>query len=262
MNTLREYRVPVVIGAGTLVVALLLWAILISSQSSKVSTLQNQESQLQTQQVVLQSKLANLKIENQRVPKSCADLQKIATQIPSVVSPTDIDAEESSFESQFNGLAAITGVALTQFSGFAPATATATATATPAPTTPANSSTTGKAPTVVAVPTTLAVSGTYSQITSFVNGLDGFPRLFLIQKFVLTYGAPSTTAGATTVTGGVSSGSLVTPSASAPALWIGGTTTAPGAGPYNVAITGSIYYTTTPNALGACTKASAAIAQR
>ena len=41
-------------------------------------------------------------------------------------------------------------------------------------------------------------------------------------------------------------------------LWIGGTPTSAGAQPYNLQITGSIFYTSTPNALSACTKATAA----
>ena len=104
MSTVREYRMPLMIGAGALVVALLLWAILVSPQSSKLSSLQAQQTQLQGQQTALEAKLASLKSEKQNLTKSCADLQKIATQIPSVQRPTDIDAEESSFESQFNGL--------------------------------------------------------------------------------------------------------------------------------------------------------------
>ena len=130
MNTVREYRSPLLIAAGALVVALLLYAIVVSPQSSKLSSLHNQETQLQTQQVGLDAKLAALKSEKQNLTKSCADLEKIATQIPSVKSPTDVDAEESSFESQFNGLAETSGVSLTQFSGFAPAS-TASASVTP-----------------------------------------------------------------------------------------------------------------------------------
>ena len=107
MSTVREYRMPLMIGAGALVVALLLWAILVSPQSSKLSSLQAQQTQLQGQQTALEAKLASLKSEKQNLTKSCADLQKIATQIPSVQSPTDIDAEESSFESQFNQLTAV-----------------------------------------------------------------------------------------------------------------------------------------------------------
>jgi Tfp pilus assembly protein PilO len=241
MNNVREYRVPLLIGAGTLVVALLLWVALVSPQNSKLSSLQTQQTQLQSQQAGLQAKLSSLKTEQQKLSTSCADLQKITTQIPSVQTPTDVDAEESSFESQFNALAASTGVALSQFSGFAPATTTAT---TPTATTPSGS-TAG----VVAVPTNLAVTGTYSQMLAFVNGLDTFPRLFVIQKFVVSFGA--TASGST---GSASASSSASAAAGAP-LWTGGTPTAPSAAPYSLAITGSIYYTSTPSALAACTKA-------
>jgi Tfp pilus assembly protein PilO len=242
MSTVREFRVPLLIGAGTLVVALLLWVALVSPQNSKLSGLQAQQTQLQSQQTALQGKLASLRTEQRKLSTSCADLQKITTQIPSVQSPTDVDAEESSFESQFNALAASTGVALSQFSGFAPATTTATA---PAATTPS-----GSTPGVVAVPTNLTVTGTYSQMLAFVNGLDTFPRLFVIQKFVISFGAIApVSAGATSA----SASSAAAPGA--PPLWTGGTPTAPSAAPYNLAITGSIYYTSTPSALAACTKA-------
>ena len=104
-------------------------------------------------------------------------------------SPTDVDAEESSFESQFNGLADTSGVTLTQFSGFAPAT-THQLPATSATGTPAAKSG------VVAVPTTLTVTGDYAKMTAFINGLDSFPRLFVIQTFDLAYGAGSSNSNA------------------------------------------------------------------
>lgn len=244
MNAAREYRVPLFIGGGTVLIALLLWVVLVSPQNSKLSSVQAQQTQLQTQQTSLTTKLASLKTEQQKVSTNCADLQKISTQIPSVQSPTDIDAEESSFESQFNGLAASTGVTLTQFSGFAPATTTSGTPA--ATTTPAGS--TGS---VVAVPTTLAVTGSYAQTLAFVNGLESFPRLFVIQKFVLSFGG----AASGSTSGSSSSGGAAAPGATP--LWTGGTTTSAGAAPYGLAITGSIYYTTTPTALDACTKATA-----
>jgi hypothetical protein len=110
---------------------------------------------------------------------------------------------------------------------------------------------------VTAVPTTLTVTGNYGQMTSFIKGLDSFPRLFVIQTFNLTYGAPvvGSSSGASA---GSSSGAAAAPTASSPPLWVGGTATSPSAGPYSLAIDGSIYYTSTPNALAACTKATAA----
>jgi Tfp pilus assembly protein PilO len=258
VNAAREYRVPLLIAAGTLVVALLLWVALIAPQNSKLSSLQSQQTQLQTQQTSLEAKLATLRTEQQKLSSSCADLQKISTQNPSVQNPTDIDAEESSFESQFNGLTASSGVTLTQFSGFAPATSTTGASS--ATTAPSAGAATPGASGVTAVPTTVAVTGNYGQVLAYVNGLDNFPRLFVIQTFVLSFGSTASSGGASSAGGAASapaSGSSAA-AGSAP-LWTGGVATPASAGPYSLAITGSIYYTSTPNALAACTKATADI---
>jgi len=268
MNTIREYRMPLLIAGGALVVAIILWVALISPQNTKLTNLQNQATSLQSKEVALQARLTALQSEGQKLSSNCADLQRISTQIPSVQSPTDIDAEESSFENQFNSLASSSGVSLAQFSGFAPANTTGAGstgatsgtggTSTGASTSPAG---------VTAVPTTLTVQGNYGQITSFINGLDSFPRLFIIQKFVLAYGAAATSGGSTSTSGGGSTGatgaqpaggSSGSGSTTGTPLWTGGQATSPSAGPYNLQITGSIYYTSTPNALAACSKATAA----
>jgi len=257
MNTVREYRMPLMIAGGALVVVIILWVALISPQNSKLSSLQAQSQSLQQQESALQAKLASLQSEGQKLSANCADLQRISTQIPSVQSPTDIDAEESSFENQFNALAGSSGVTLDQFSGFAGAGAGSTAAATPvagAAASPAG---------VTAVPTTLTVHGNYAQVTDFINGLDQFPRLFVIQKFILASGTASSggsTASAATASQPAAStaAGATSGSATGPALWTGGQTPAPTSGPYSVSITGSIYYTSTPNALAACTKATAA----
>lgn len=249
MNLVKEYRNPLIIAGGALVVALLLWVAFISPQNSKLSDLQGQTTQLQGQEAALQAKLTALQSEGQKLPSNCADLAKISTQIPSVQTPTDIDAEESSFESQFNDLAATSGVTLAQFSGFAPATASGTVAGSAA--TPAG---------VTAVPTTLTVQGNYGQMLLFIAGLDSFPRLFIVQKLTLSFGATASgstssgNAGANTTTGGGGSAGAST----SPPLWTGGTATPTTAGPYSLSLTGSIYYTSTPNALAACTKATAA----
>jgi Tfp pilus assembly protein PilO len=259
VNAAREYRVPLLIGAGTLVVALLLWVAFISPQNSKLSHLQSQQTQLQTQQTSLEAKLATLRTEQQKLSSSCADLQKISTQIPSVQNPTDIDAEESSFESQFNGLTASSGVTLTQFSGFAPATGTAGTPTTTPTTTPSSGAATPSGSGVTAVPTTVAVTGNYGQVLAFVNGLDSFPRLFVIQTFVLSYGATAASPSGTSSAGSSASSqaSAASATAGAPPLWTGGVATPASAGPYSLTITGSIFYTSTPNALAACTRATA-----
>jgi Tfp pilus assembly protein PilO len=254
MNQVRAYRMPLLFAGGALVVALILWVALISPQNSKLASLQAQGVALQSQESSIQARLEALRTEGMKLSSNCADLQKISTQIPSVQTPTDIDAQESSFESQFNVLAASSGVTLAQFSGFAPATATAAGAvaATPA----AAGSTAG----VTAVPTTLTVQGNYGQMTSFINGLDSFPRLFVIQKFLLAYGVASAGSTSGASSGGSSSSAPAsgTTSVGGSPLWVGGKATSPSSGPYNLNITGSIYYTSTPNALAACSKATAA----
>ena len=257
MNTVREYRLPLLMGVGAFVVALLLWALLVSPENSKLSNLQAQETQLQSQQTQLQAKLSALQTEKQNLTGSCADLEKIATQIPSVQNPTDVDAEESTFESQFNGLAGASGVTLSQFSGFAPASTTTPASTSSSTAGSATGSAAGSTGDVTAVPTTLTVTGTYGQMMAFVNGLDSFPRLFVIQKFVLAYGTAASTTSGSGNSVGTSSSANATPNS--PALWVGGTPTSSSAGPYSLSITGSIYYTSTPNALAACTKATATL---
>jgi len=253
MNVVKEYRNPLIIAGAALVVALLLWVILISPQNSKLASLQAQSATLVGEETALQAKLASLQSEGQKLSSNCADLQKISAQIPSVQSPTDINAQESSFESQFNDLAATSGVTLAQFSGFPPAGASA---ASAQPVTSGGSTTPAG---VTAVPTTLTVQGNFAQMTAFVQGLDTFPRLFIIQKLTLAFGAAS--SGSTAASGGASSSSSASSasaSASAAPLWVGGQPTPPTSGPYNLQVTGSIYYTSTPNALAACSKATAA----
>ena len=111
---------------------------------------------------------------------------------------------------------------------------------------------------VTAVPTTLTVQGDYAQMTAFVNGLDSFPRLFVIQKFILAFGKASTSSSSSTSATDSSSSSSSAGAANTTPLWTGGTATSPTSGPYNLNITGSIYYTSTPNALAACSQARAA----
>ncbi len=254
MTTVREYQRPLIIVGGAVFALLIIWVALVSPENAKLSSLQAQNTTLQSQETALQAKLTSLQSEGQKLSTNCVDLQKITTQIPSVQTPTDIDAEESSFENQFNALVGSAGVTLAQFGGFTPASPTSATAA------PATGSTTAG---VTAVPTTLTVQGNYAQISSFINGLDSFPRLFVIQKFVLAFGAAasSTSSGSSgSSSSGASSGSTGegTANVTGTPLWTGGQATSPTAGPYNLNIAGSIYYTSTPSALAACTKATAA----
>jgi len=231
------------------VVAILLYALLIAPQSSKLSSLDAQKTQLSAQQQNLQAKLTGLQAEKQSLPTKCTSLQKISVQIPSVENPGDLAAEQSSF---YNQLTALVGSSGTSIPSFAWTGNSATgATATTATTTPAA----GASPAVsgvVPVPVKMLISGTYGQMSAFIAGLDSFPRLFVIQTFTLSVG-PSAAAGTSST---ASASSSATPAANAPALWVGGAPTSGGSGPYGLDLTGSIYYTATPSALAACTQAT------
>jgi Tfp pilus assembly protein PilO len=254
MNEVREYRIPLLIGAGALVVAIIIWAAFISPQNAKLSSLQTQETQLQGQQTALTAKIAALKQEKQQLSSSCAEVQKIATEIPSVASPADLAAEESSFENQFNTLATASGVNLTQFSGFGTATTAGSSSSGSSSSSSSSGSSAATIPGVTPVPTTLTVNGNYGQMMAFVNGLESFPRLFVIQTFNLAISSGASGAGGSPSTSG-SAGSGGSGPSAVP-LWTGGQATSPSAPNYALSITGSIYYTSSANALAACTKAA------
>jgi hypothetical protein len=106
------------------------------------------------------------------------------------------------------------------------------------------------------------VQGNFGQMMAFINGLDTtFPRLFVIQKFVLAYGDKPVGGAGTSSSSSAASAAVgqVTVTESSPSLWTGGKPTSATAGPYNLSLTGSIYYTSTPNALDACVKATATL---
>jgi Tfp pilus assembly protein PilO len=239
MNTVQEYRNPLLIAGGALVVAIILYLAVIAPQGSKLSSLHAQETTLQTQQATLQAQLTTLQTEKQKLSANCADLEKITTQIPSVKTASDLAAEQSSFYGQLSSLVISSGTAIPAFAWGTTSTGGTT-----------GSSSTG----VVPVPLTMQITGNFQQMTAFVSGLDNFPRLFVIQTFTLSVGGASGTSGS----GSSSTGSSSTGAATTPALWVGGTTTAGGAGPYTLALTGQIYYTSTPNATAACTAATTA----
>ncbi|HWE69482.1 MAG TPA: hypothetical protein VG205_03920 [Acidimicrobiales bacterium] len=245
MNTVKEYQKPIMVGVLGVVVAILLYALLIAPQTSKLSSLNAQKSTLQTQETQLQTRLTTLQAEKQALPTKCASLQKITLQIPSVQNPGDLAAEQASFYNQLTALVGSSGTSIPSFAwtGNSPTGAAATtATTTPAAgSTPATSG-------VVPVPVKMHITGNYGQMSSFIAGLDSFPRLFVIQSFTLAIGP-----GSAASTG--STGASAT-AANAPALWVGGSTPSGSAGPYGLDLTGSIYYTATPSALAACNTAT------
>lgn len=163
MEQLKRFRVPIFIGAGSLVVALIIFAAFISPEGSHLKKLQAQQTQLQSQQSALQVRIASLKKEKSQLGTDC---QQLTTDLAEIPSAPDVD----SFLSQVTALAVSSGdpstptISVTQASGAVSG---------------------GVSPVSVA----LTLSGTYGQMMSFLQGLDSFPRLFTVTTIAVTGGS-------------------------------------------------------------------------
>jgi Tfp pilus assembly protein PilO len=186
MEQLKRFRVSVFIGVGTLVLGLIVYAAWIAPEGSHLKALQAKQTTLQAQQASLQVKIATLKREKAQLGTDCQQLTTDLTEIPGT---PDVD----SFLQQVTALAVSSGdpntpsISVTQASGAAKA---------------------GVTPVTVA----MTLAGTYGQMTSFLQGLDTFPRLFTVTSISVTGGsvvtggqtvAPSTTGYSLTMSGDI-----------------------------------------------------------
>ncbi|HLX87955.1 MAG TPA: type 4a pilus biogenesis protein PilO [Acidimicrobiales bacterium] len=189
METVNRFRTPILTGAGLLVFAIIVFAALISPQSTKLSKLHAQETQLQTQQASLVSQLAILRRDKAHMAANCAALATALDQVPGTPS---VD----SFLQQVTNLAVASGdpntptIAVTQA--------------------PGGKATGGVTP----VQVTMTLQGTYGQMSAFLKGLDGFPRLFTVTSVNVTGGAIAAGGGAIN----------------------------PSTGGYDLTLTGAVYY--------------------
>jgi Tfp pilus assembly protein PilO len=190
MEHLKRFRVPVLIGVGTLVLGLIVYAAWISPEGSHLSKLQAQKTELQTQQTNLQIRIASLKREKSQLGANCQQLTTDLTEIPGTPS---ID----SFLSKVSALADSSGDPNTPSISVTAATGGAKSGVTP-------------------VTVVLTLDGTYGQMTSFLQGLDTFPRLFTVTSITVTGGAVAT----------------------------GGQAVAPSTAGYTLTLSGDIYYST------------------
>jgi Tfp pilus assembly protein PilO len=163
MVQLKRFRVPVLIGVGTLVFGLIVYAAWISPEGSHLTKLQAQQTLYQVQQNALQVKLATLKREKSQLGTDCQQLTTDLTEIPGTPS---VD----SFLQQVTSLAVSSGDPSTPSISVTQATGATKAAVTP-------------------VTVGLTLSGTYGQMTSFLQGLDTFPRLFTVTSITVAGGA-------------------------------------------------------------------------
>lgn len=171
MTRLKQYRIPLLTGVGALLVAVVVYMAWIAPEGSKLTSLQTKQTKLQAEQTSLQVELATLKREKENLGTTCAQLTSAINEIPGA---PDVD----SFFQQVTALAVSSGDPNTPSISVTEA----------APTTKGTS---GVTP--VAVQFTL--TGTYGQMSAFLQGLYTFPRFFTITSVTMG-GGPVADGGA------------------------------------------------------------------
>jgi Tfp pilus assembly protein PilO len=205
------------------------WFLLVKPQQSHISSVKAQAvSQQQANQVLLQQIVAR-QGQQKQLPHEQAQLQKLATQVPTV-------PDEPGIIRNLSSSASGAGVNLLSLT---PGSATAiTATAAPVTgTTTLPSTATGQ---LVELPVSMNVVGSYANLESYFQLLEKLPRALLVTQFTLcpaTGGsgcsAPTVPDGTTLPTGSMSAiiSADVFFSPTTPTVAVGGTTTLPATTP-------------------------------
>lgn len=202
MAAVKVFRTPILIGAGAVVIALVVLVALVVPEGHKLSALNSQKQTLLLQEQTLQAEIVTLQHDQNQKVTNCGTFGTLQQEIPAAL-------DESQFVLDVGQLAQQSG----------------------APSIPSltwGASTPGAAVDSVAV--TLTLQGSFGQVMTFVKGLDGsaFHRLFTISTF--------------TVSAAGSPGSSGSGSGAATPVVIGTSLQSPSAGGYAVSLQGSIYY--------------------
>ena len=204
---MERFKFPLISAGIVVVVLLVAYMAWISPEGSKLSKLNTQEATLTSQEQGLSADIAHLRVEGGHLVANCTHLSERVAQIP--VAP-----DEGAFLTQIDALASSTGTTLPgySFSVVPPSSTSSTAVKEPS------------APVLPAITVTLNFSGTYSEVTAFLNGLDKLGRLYAVNSYSLKQSSPSSLSG----TGALA----VIPSSTVP---------------YSVTLIGTIYFNPTQN---------------
>ncbi len=168
MERVRQYRIPLLATVGAIVVAVIVLIGWISPEGSKLASLHTTESQLHSQQAQLRLEIASLNRKKANLGPTCAALATAQTEIPSA---PDVD----NFLQQVTALAVSSGDPNTPSINVEAGSASGTAGVTP-------------------VTVQFTLEGTYGQMSTFLQGLYSFPRLFTISTISIA-GGPVDTGG-------------------------------------------------------------------
>ncbi len=162
---MERFKFPLISAGIVVVVLLVAYMAWISPEGSKLSKLNTQEATLTSQEQGLSADIAHLRVEGGHLVANCTHLSERVAQIP--VAP-----DEGAFLTQIDALATSTGTSLPGYTFSLPSATSG------APTTSAST-------TMPSITVTLNFSGTYSQVTAFLNGLDKLGRLYAVQSYSL-----------------------------------------------------------------------------
>jgi len=160
------------------------WFLLVKPQNSKVTSLKSQAASQQANNQLLVSQIATLQSEEKQLPQQQQALQKFATQVPT-------DASEPTIIRQLSAAAAGSGVDLVSITPGAPTVVSASSTPVGGSSlTPAASS----GSTLVQLPVSLGITGTFPNVESFFQSLEKLPRALLVTGWSICPD-PATSAG-------------------------------------------------------------------
>lgn len=219
MPNLQPFKVPLAIGAGAVVVAVVVLLAWVLPQGHTLSALDAQQQTLTLQQTSLQEEILALQRDQHQKVANCATLNELLAAVPPAL-------DESQFVLDVGALAQAAGAPSIPSLTWGAATAGAG---------------------VDTVDVSITLQGTFGQVMAFVHGLDGsgFPRLFTVSSFSVGQAGSSPTAPTSAGSAGTSDPVVVGTSLQS--------ASAPG---YQVSLSGQIYYA--PQQHDACTSLQAA----
>ena len=212
---MKRYKFPLIVGGIVIVVLIAAYMAWISPEGSKLSQLNSHKESLTSQEQSLSAEIANLRTAGKNYHLNCTKLSTTISQIP-------IRPDEGQFLGQIDNLATQSGTSLP---GYTINTAL--------PNSSTSSSTKTSSNALPALSFTLKFSGTYSEITSFLNRLDTLPRLYTVASYSLAQSNSSSGSSTGTVT--------IIPISAVP---------------YTVTLVGNIYYNPTEKDVCAKPRAS------
>jgi Tfp pilus assembly protein PilO len=176
MTKMRQWTLMAVI--AVIIVLAGGWVLLVKPQQSKISTVKAQAATQQSANQVLLQQIAAREAQKKTLPSEQAQLQKLTTQVPTVPDePGIIRALTSSAAGANVNLLSLTPGAVVPVTA-----ATATTTLTTTSTTASSSSSGGS---LIELPISMSVVGSYANIESYFQLLERLPRAILVTGFNL-----------------------------------------------------------------------------